>query len=141
MTDSAQMASTAVANALSGEKTFRTVQFAVTGNCDADAVNGICAVLAQPDWSFLNSRAKQRILEYLALRFKDEADAQDRFASYNSPNVLGGLGGLAAQQMKQQQYHGYFTSSGGNAGLANLGSLGPIAPPTASSPTLPPFRP
>lgn len=100
MSTDPQIQTIAAQNALSGEKTFRTVQFAITGNSDADAVAGICAVLAHPEWTTFSYRAKQRILEYLALRFKDEADCADRFAQYNQTSALQGLG--AAQQAQQR---------------------------------------
>jgi len=68
----------AVANALQEDKSFRTVQFAVTGQPDADSISGIMAVLRE--FPHLNARARHRVLEYLAHRYADQAQAEELWA-------------------------------------------------------------
>lgn len=87
------MQSVAAQNALSGEKTFRTVQFAITGQPEADAIAGIFIVLGQ--WPF-NFRTKQRLLEFMATRMKDDADSNDRLQQLGK-----GLGGFGAAGQAQ----------------------------------------
>lgn len=107
MSTDPQMQAVAAQNALSGEKTFRTIQFAITGNSDADAIAGICAVLAHPEWTTFSHRAKQRILEYLAIRFKDEADAAERFQQYAQGVTSAGSVGQAQSILPQPWPSGY----------------------------------
>ena len=68
-----------VANALSGEKAFETVRFAITGNPNADAISGIMAVLGAINLASAHlSRARHAaiLLEYLAKGYAAEADAK-----------------------------------------------------------------
>lgn len=72
----------AVANALSGEKTFHQVNFPDCGDVELTLMAGVMAVLEQRD---LATTYKSRLLRYLAERFESQAknelgalEAQDR---------------------------------------------------------------
>lgn len=83
----------AVENALKGEKTFKTVQFAITGDRETDLIAGILAVVddcigrlpQQQAWGPPASAywGANRVLNYIASRLKAEAEiAQGREDSY-----------------------------------------------------------
>jgi hypothetical protein len=64
-----------VANALSGEKAFETVRFAITGDACADLMS---AMLACADRSGFSARQVQLIFECYAALYKESADQHDR---------------------------------------------------------------
>jgi hypothetical protein len=64
-----------VANALSGEKAFETVRFAITGDACADLMS---AMRACADRSGLSARQVQLIFECYAALYKESADQHDR---------------------------------------------------------------
>lgn len=70
------------ANALSGEKTFATVQYPLTGDPELDAISGCLAVMEQktpidPSTYFISLTCSQRvaILKYLLERFTNELES------------------------------------------------------------------
>lgn len=75
---SAQQAQT-VANALTGEKTFKRVEFAITGNPFADLMSGIAKVCDESGLA-PNARHIQIVLECCAKLYKEGADSQDRIS-------------------------------------------------------------
>ena len=106
----AQTAQTAE-NILSDQKSFKTVQFAITGNREADTIAGIIAVLGSTGLNVVSLRGCQRIFEYLSKLFQDHADQEekqrDTWKAYqgiqtpyptqpisNSPSILQGLPGV-----------------------------------------------
>lgn len=83
----------AVENALKGEKTFQTVQFAITGDSETDLIAGVLAVVNARIYGSTQQLAygppasaywaAHRVLMYLSNRFKAEAEiAQGREDSY-----------------------------------------------------------
>lgn len=62
-------------NVLSGEKSFQSVQFAVTGNPLADLLAGITAVLNLHDIRIIH---KALLLEYLAKAYKHDSDVYEK---------------------------------------------------------------
>lgn len=71
-----------VENALTGEKAFRRIEFAVTGQPDADLISGIHSLFRE--FPQANARARHRILEYLAARYRDQAELEEFWAKNNS---------------------------------------------------------
>lgn len=61
----------AAANVLSGERAFRTVTFALTGDAETDAISGILAVLNTSSTTVSYLPSSIRILRYLAKRFEE----------------------------------------------------------------------
>lgn len=104
--------STAAANALSGDKTFRTVEFAITGDEETDMIAGVIAVLVRTPspTDEHHFRACARILEYLRNRYQDCANTAKEMRERNEAlnkqfqGTLGGLGGQQQQQPYQQPY-------------------------------------
>lgn len=71
-----QQATTAAANALSGQKTFRTVSFAITGDAETDIIAGVLAVCSNHGGTTpINGQRLAIIMEYLAKRFTLEHQA------------------------------------------------------------------
>jgi hypothetical protein len=69
-----------VANALSGEKSFEIVQFAITGNPTADAISGIQAVLNAIKLGSMrvpHSRHTAMLMDYLARVYAMEATEEE----------------------------------------------------------------
>ena len=69
------MQPTAVANALKGEKSFETVEFAITGNREIDAIVGIRAVLERIGNDYA---AAARVLSYHLQYARDGMAAEER---------------------------------------------------------------
>lgn len=112
----------AAANALSGEKTFQSVTFAMTGDHIADAVSGIDAVLSQ---NAMDSGSKARVLSMLAdiyLRNQQQLDEQAKSVKVFSSGATGAASFYGAQQATPAAANAPWYSSG----LGNLfgGSTG-----------------
>jgi hypothetical protein len=121
--------STAAANALSGEKSFRTVSFAITGDEELDLIAGILKVL-EPDNDLRNRlgdlppvELRLRVLRYLTNRFEAIQHQQERqteqakndWARYQQLGSIGqGLGAAPPGSIAypQQAPPWYTTSSG-----------------------------
>ncbi len=125
-------ASIATANALSGEKTFRTLDLPVTGDCETDAILGCLEVLKSacepsPYIMVLNDAAKVRVLEYLLGRAKTTLAESQRFQAigqgYASDRVAAHpIAGSPPPYVHPQDYFqpGPYTTSGGT--FQGLGS-------------------
>jgi hypothetical protein len=74
-----------VANALSGEKSFETVRFAITGDACADLMS---AIRACSDSSGLSARQVQLIFECSAALYKEAADQHDRVVLNQNQRVV-----------------------------------------------------
>lgn len=81
MSNEAQQTVTA-ANVLSGERSFRTVQFAITGDAETDLIAAIIAAMDSTNTpnSFTDSEARVRVLKYLIDRYQSrvESDRKQR---------------------------------------------------------------
>jgi hypothetical protein len=79
-------ASTTAQNVLSGQKTFETVQFAVTGDQAADMMSGVQALLMK---QVMGYRQLALLLDYLSRRYELMAKDQERQTQFSQ-----GLGGI-----------------------------------------------
>jgi hypothetical protein len=99
------MQATAAANALSSEKTFRTVNFAVTGDEETDLIAGILAVISgncnMTTYAY-SHQIPVRVLRYLLERYEtnlrniEKAQAEQREQYQNLKQ--GGVGSYYEQQ-------------------------------------------
>lgn len=97
----------AAANALSGECSFATLTYPVTGYAECDAITAILTLLKD-----IPCRRAQRIGEYIAARFKDCADEQDRNRLLPNAEYVGHtLAGSALTQASPTPMP-YWTSTG-----------------------------
>lgn len=98
----------ATANAMSGERTFRTFNVPATGNDEAD-----CIVAMQEILKTVSHRMAFRLCEYLAHRYEDVAKMQESMWQKGQAGVGGGVNltpGYAPQSYPS------ITTSGGTLG-------------------------
>lgn len=107
-----------VENALTGEKAFRRIEFAITGQPDADLISGIHSLFRE--FPQANARARHRILEYLAARYRDQAELEEQWAkntgsgsSWQTSPILGGVMSTPPSALPHPQY----TASQSTAGM------------------------
>jgi hypothetical protein len=117
-----------VANALSGEKAFETVRFAVTGNENADALAGIQAVLAKIPLNrnspMPHARYAAMLLKYLAECYAAEATAQEEQAKRHR-NIMGTIPGAMVDPAYPEQPYPGWTTTGGTSGPGSFAHSGP----------------
>lgn len=104
------MQSGAVANALSGEATYKTVSYAITGDPETDLIAGLVAVVDSTDRP---PSMTERVMRYLLQRYEaiaeEQRKAEDRVAEINkAPSHPPNWGGMA---------------SSGSSGIPDIGSM------------------
>lgn len=104
------------ANILSGDKTFRTVQFAVTGDVELDLIAGVIAVFA-PEIHPCTSDTNVRVLKYLLDRYQSRVDSE-RHQREAMERMQGMAGGYPPQKAVNAGPAG--THWHGSAGAGNL---------------------
>jgi len=78
-------------NMLSDQKSYLTLNFAIVGDPETDAISGVLAVMERCG---LHAREAVRLLEYVKQRFAAQPSAQ--------PFDLGEIAAMAAQRIAQQ---------------------------------------
>lgn len=106
----------ATANAMSGERTFRTFNVPATGNDEAD-----CIVAIQEILKTVSHRMAFRICEYLAHRYEDVAKMQESMWQKGQAGV-GGCGNLMSPGYAPQAWPSV-TTTGVNELPDNLKSI------------------
>jgi len=83
-----------VANALSGEKSVRTVTFPITGLLEADLISGIHAVVTEVYDRGSQTRVIMRVMQMLAAEWEDAAkvEERDRQEAMRPISSLGSMG-------------------------------------------------
>ena len=104
--------STAVANALRGEKAWKQVEFATTGDNETDAISGILAVL---QFIAIGPHAEARVLSYLAKRSEEGAAHLDKLGDWSK--------GIGQQQMGYSNQTNSGMAAPPSSGLPNIAGL------------------
>lgn len=93
----AQQTAQTAQNILSEERSFLTVQFAITGVPEADFLSGLHALFGLEEFSKFSRRHRLRLLEYLAQLYRDSVEDEEKTA-----RSWQGFQGLGAAQIQTQ---------------------------------------
>lgn len=127
-------------NVLTGERSYRRVEFAITGHPDADLISGIHAVFRE--FPQTNARSRQRVLEYFANCYKDAAEREEYFTRQNHPTPWSGLSSSSGPNILPHQgsvFGAAIGSAGTTAKIAEVLARCPgLTDPEQTSPAYPP---